>query len=396
MGYLHSYAPGHVPKKKQQEPATKKPARRLDAQPMRYYPPEVRERVLQQMKAERLQREAQTKASQTGDKQEEEADRVADHVMRQPEDVAESEIVGPEISRVAKRDDEMDMQRQAQEEAVQESIPGAVTASLQRVRERPGEALPQSERAFFETRFQRDFSRVRIHSGPEAEKAAESVQAKAFTLGRDIVFGRGQYQPGTHEGRRLLAHELTHTVQQGETQQRVQRQRQPDDLSSARILGPGQPIYLITEAVLPSVASVGPGPDSLSAGVFRVARNVDQLHSLMMRPGGNPNILEYLLERFGLRQSPPLVEDGLSFDRNFSGFRFYGKLFESSTAMGSMGLLGTDPIPGVTLFGNKNITFQSKGGEANLVASALYDAKRNRLQQISELPAEIRAQIKRN
>src|SRR5690606_6452449 len=59
-----------------------------------------------------------------------------------------------------------------------------------------------------------DFSRVRIHTGPQADAAADAVNARAYTLGHDIVFAGGEYAPHTDAGRRLLAHELTHVIQQ--------------------------------------------------------------------------------------------------------------------------------------------------------------------------------------
>jgi len=77
-----------------------------------------------------------------------------------------------------------------------------------------GQPLPESERDFFEPRFGQDFSSVRIHSGDRAAAAAAGVNALAYTRGRDIVFGAGQYRPGTYSGRTLLAHELMHVVQQ--------------------------------------------------------------------------------------------------------------------------------------------------------------------------------------
>ena len=81
----------------------------------------------------------------------------------------------------------------------------------------PGSGRPilQNERAFYESRFGRDFSGVRIHTGSEAVRMAHSLQARAFTLGNNIVFNRGQYAPGNTKGRHLMAHELTHVVQQG-------------------------------------------------------------------------------------------------------------------------------------------------------------------------------------
>ncbi len=77
-----------------------------------------------------------------------------------------------------------------------------------------GQVLPPSARAFFEPRFGYDFSRVRVHTGAQATETSRSVNARAFTIGRDIVFGAGQYAPDTGSGKLLLAHELTHVVQQ--------------------------------------------------------------------------------------------------------------------------------------------------------------------------------------
>ena len=79
-----------------------------------------------------------------------------------------------------------------------------------------GRSLDPGTRSFMEPHFGHDFSQVRVHTGPKAEQAATSVQARAFTLGRDIVFGAREYDPGTTTGRQLLAHELTHVVQQGQ------------------------------------------------------------------------------------------------------------------------------------------------------------------------------------
>jgi hypothetical protein len=78
-----------------------------------------------------------------------------------------------------------------------------------------GRSLESSLRAFFEPRFGFDFSRVRIFSDEQAAKGAQSIGALAYTAGPNIAFSGGRYQPGTAEGLRLLAHELTHVAQQG-------------------------------------------------------------------------------------------------------------------------------------------------------------------------------------
>lgn len=87
-----------------------------------------------------------------------------------------------------------------------------------------GTALPSAERDFFESRFGYDFSAVRIHTGQEAARSAQQISALAFTAGNHIVFDVGQYRPGSESGRRLLAHELTHVVQQQGEPRAIQRQ----------------------------------------------------------------------------------------------------------------------------------------------------------------------------
>jgi hypothetical protein len=81
----------------------------------------------------------------------------------------------------------------------------------------PGHSLDRATRDFFEPRFGTDFSHVRVHAGPQAAESAGAINARAYTLGSTVVFGAGEYQPGLEEGRRLLAHELAHVVQQSET-----------------------------------------------------------------------------------------------------------------------------------------------------------------------------------
>ncbi|RME18715.1 MAG: DUF4157 domain-containing protein, partial [Candidatus Zixiibacteriota bacterium] len=73
-----------------------------------------------------------------------------------------------------------------------------------------GRPLDPSTRSFMEARFGHDFSRVRVHADGQAAAAARAVNARAYTLGQDVVFAGGQYAPDTLAGQRLLAHELTH------------------------------------------------------------------------------------------------------------------------------------------------------------------------------------------
>jgi outer membrane protein OmpA-like peptidoglycan-associated protein len=90
----------------------------------------------------------------------------------------------------------------------------AVPPSVHEVLRSPGNPLPPASRAFFESGFGHDFAKVRIHSDARASDSARNVNARAYTVGRDIVFGRGEYDPQSSAGRHLLAHELAHVVQQ--------------------------------------------------------------------------------------------------------------------------------------------------------------------------------------
>jgi hypothetical protein len=91
----------------------------------------------------------------------------------------------------------------------------AATPIVHEVLRSPGQSLDPATRAFMEPRFGHDFSHVRVHTDARAAESSQDIQANAYTLGRDVVFGAGQYRPGTAAGNRLLAHELAHTIQQG-------------------------------------------------------------------------------------------------------------------------------------------------------------------------------------
>ncbi|MGD2083552.1 MAG: DUF4157 domain-containing protein [Chromatiales bacterium] len=120
-----------------------------------------------------------------------------------------------------RRDDEASRKRRLGGEGVlrRREMPGAQAGAVPpvvgEVLRGPGRPLDPGPRAFFEPRFGRDFSNVRVHTGDRAASSAEAVGALAYTVGHNLVFGRGQYRPGTDSGRRLLAHELTHSMQQG-------------------------------------------------------------------------------------------------------------------------------------------------------------------------------------
>src|SRR5262249_62030497 len=92
--------------------------------------------------------------------------------------------------------------------------PAGAPPLVERVLASPGGELERRERESFEPRLGRDFSGVRIHVDSAAAESARAVGAHAYAAGSHVVFGAGRYRPETDDGRRLLAHELVHVVQQ--------------------------------------------------------------------------------------------------------------------------------------------------------------------------------------
>lgn len=146
------------------------------------------------------------RVNEPGDEYEQEADRLAEEVMRMPKSNFKPK---PSISPRAS----LNVPRGAAADTGLDEAPAIVHDVLSS----PGRPLDNSTRGFFDWRIGHDFGSVRIHADAEAAKSARSVNALAYTVGSDVVFGAGQYSPGTTAGQRLLAHELMHVVQQGGT-----------------------------------------------------------------------------------------------------------------------------------------------------------------------------------
>ncbi len=142
------------------------------------------------------------KIGKPGDRYEQEADRIADQVMRMPHTP-----VRPARTRVM----EDVLRTKRPDGASQPAV--ALQAQFHGTR-CPGSSLSQTTRDFFEPRLGHDFSDVKVHTCDDAVQMASSLNAKAFTLGNNIYFNRESYNPHSSEGKNLLAHELTHVVQQ--------------------------------------------------------------------------------------------------------------------------------------------------------------------------------------
>lgn len=109
------------------------------------------------------------------------------------------------------------MKRQrAESRKVEQSATDSVPGIVREVLDSPGQPLDAQARAFFEPRFKHEFGKVRIHADSRAAESAQAVSALAYTVGDHISFGTGAYQPSGTEGRRLIAHELAHVVQQSQ------------------------------------------------------------------------------------------------------------------------------------------------------------------------------------
>jgi hypothetical protein len=156
---------------------------------------------------------------------EQEADTAADRVMRMA-DAPVALSAAPSLSRKAAglEEGEQDVERAADGTGRMGTVaPPIVDAVLGS----PGHALDPATQGFMGERFGADFSDVRVHTDNQSARSAATIDARAYTVGRDIVFGAGEYQPSSQTGRHLLAHELAHVQQQSATVRRLVRTPYP-------------------------------------------------------------------------------------------------------------------------------------------------------------------------
>ncbi len=158
------------------------------------------------------------KVNSPGGKYEQEADSIAKTVMQMPEeDLRLSKGLEPHANTVQRQIPENEADELIQPKQIANHTPQITPeheTGIDSLKGR-GNPLPNSTRSFFEPRFNHDFSQIRIHNNPQAHSLANSLSAKAFTVGSNIVFNQGEYRPDSKSGRQLIAHELTHSIQQG-------------------------------------------------------------------------------------------------------------------------------------------------------------------------------------
>lgn len=150
--------------------------------------------------------QAMLKISQPNDKYEQEADRVAEQVMRVSEPQPRGRINVSQKVQIPS----VNSERSTSDQTASSTVPSIVHEVLQS----PGKPLDLDTRAFMEPRFEYDFSSVRVHTDAKAADSAQMINALAYTVGQHVVFASGQLKEQTLPGRRIIAHELTHVVQQ--------------------------------------------------------------------------------------------------------------------------------------------------------------------------------------
>ena len=314
--------------------------------------------------------------STPGDPSEQEADRVADTVMRMTVPQAtqkeatthiQPKPLASQIRRLVQREPEQPGEEEKEETIATKPIvqrapsgrekgplnfpstaaPGGLGLSsappiVHEALSSPGQPLGMTERAFFERRFGRDFGDVRVHTDSIAAKSATAVNALAYTAGKDIVFAKGQYAPHSTAGERLLAHELVHTVQQRNGVLSSQTpsciQRTPDDRASIMDtvsepaggcglcyggkVGPreaGIAVHKVVQNLMvPSgvTAELPLGKGRVDLAVVR--RDLEQLELGEIKPANEAGMeagIEQIEERLRVRMLPTLKQDYAGYKR---------------------------------------------------------------------------------
>jgi Domain of unknown function (DUF4157) len=150
-----------------------------------------------------------------GDEYEQEADHISEQVMRMAEPQLQGACGGGCPKCLTEQPGQEHKRLQTKRVGSNDLGRGVVPSIVDEVLRSPGESLDPETRANMGPRFGYDFSNVRVHTNEQAAKSARAVNALAFTVGHNIVFGAGQHAPFSSAGQKLLAHELAHVVQQG-------------------------------------------------------------------------------------------------------------------------------------------------------------------------------------
>jgi len=166
---------------------------------------EEEEKKLQRQPAEEEEEEEKKLQRQPAKEEEEE-----EKLQKKPIEEEEEE----KLQRQPAEEEEEEKKLQAKNVSVSNPVVDSVIENQIQYMKGGGRSLSQGERAFFEPRLGYDFSDVRVHEDAKASEAARGVNARAFTIGKDVVFNAGEYSPDNQKSQKLMAHELTHVIQQ--------------------------------------------------------------------------------------------------------------------------------------------------------------------------------------
>lgn len=208
--------------------------------------------------------QAKLKIGAPNDKYEQEADRVADQVMRISEPCFSASSAFPPPIKNNKSSGKYRVQAKGTGQPRMTTVD--FVGGIQGLQGN-GQSLSRSERHFFEPRIGYDLSRVKVHTDRRAADMTHEIHARAFTHGHNIVFGKGQYQPHSNQGKRLMAHELTHVVQQGASE------RLNHGMSPSQIGTVGHSLYLQLSPLSDSLRATHAADPSLEALLARLAQS---------------------------------------------------------------------------------------------------------------------------
>ena len=189
--------------------------------------------------------QAKLTVSTPGDSYEQEADQVAEQVMRMPEPQLQRACAcsgGCPSCQTQQQPGQDHQHLQTKPAGASASGPTTTSPLVNEVLVSSGEPLDTATRAFMEPRFGHDFSRVRVHNDANADTAARALNARAFTIGGDVSFASGEFQPETAAGRQLLAHELGHVIQQS---------------GGSQVAAGSSPLHGATQSIQRSVETLG-------------------------------------------------------------------------------------------------------------------------------------------
>ncbi len=156
-----------------------------------------------------------------------------------------------------------------QSSATGHSLAGSVPPSVDEALRSSSKSLDPVSLGSMGARFGRDFSNVRVHTGEKAAKSARDVNARAYTVGRDIVFGEGEHRPESIRGRRLMAHELAHTVQQDSAALSGGARTGRASTSGSQISQPGDSSEKEADRIARTEASGWPGRDATGQEIVK-------------------------------------------------------------------------------------------------------------------------------